>query len=245
MIVVDDGSTDTTPGVIARSACARCARTRRQGPNPARNAAAAAAGADLIALVDDDVHVPPHWLRAMVAGAERHPDADALGGPIRARFDGPAPRSCGREDPPITALDLGPVDRARGARLEREPDLPPPRVRPGRPVPGRHPARRRRGGVAAAPGRRGRQGRLRGRRLARAPPRGRRRAPALAHAQRLLPRAQRALLRHAPGRRAAAGARAARAGGLRLAHRAPRLPAGADHGRALRGAACARRCAPR
>jgi GT2 family glycosyltransferase len=33
-----------------------------------------------------------------------------LGGPIRARFDGPAPRSCGREEPPITTLDLGAVD---------------------------------------------------------------------------------------------------------------------------------------
>jgi GT2 family glycosyltransferase len=34
-----------------------------------------------------------------------------LGGRIRARFDGPAPGSCGREGPPITALDLGDEDR--------------------------------------------------------------------------------------------------------------------------------------
>ena len=41
----------------------------------------------------------------------RHPEAEAFGGPIRARFEGPAPRGCGREDPPITTLDLGPHDR--------------------------------------------------------------------------------------------------------------------------------------
>ena len=44
-------------------------------------------------------------------GAERHPEAEAFGGPIRARFEGRAPRGCGREDPPITTLDLGPADR--------------------------------------------------------------------------------------------------------------------------------------
>src|SRR5205085_9744099 len=36
--------------------------------------------------------------------------AEGFGGPIRARLEGPAPRSCGRELPPITTLDLGAVD---------------------------------------------------------------------------------------------------------------------------------------
>src|SRR5204863_4484871 len=65
------------------------------------------AAADLVAMVDDDVWAPPGWLRALAEGARRHPEADAVGGPIRARFEGPAPRSCGRELPPITSLDLG------------------------------------------------------------------------------------------------------------------------------------------
>jgi GT2 family glycosyltransferase len=56
------------------------------------------------------VLVPPGWLDALVEGAERHPEADAFGGPIRARFEGHAPRGCGREDPPITTLDLGAED---------------------------------------------------------------------------------------------------------------------------------------
>src|SRR5256885_16494607 len=47
----------------------------------------------------------------MIEGTTGHPEADGLGGPIRARLEGPAPRGCGREDPPITSLDLGPADR--------------------------------------------------------------------------------------------------------------------------------------
>jgi glycosyltransferase involved in cell wall biosynthesis len=111
LIVVDDGS---DPGTrAAADACgARLLRPRGgHGPNTARNTGIAEAEADLIALVDDDVFAPRTWLRALVEGAARHPDADAFGGPIRARFEGPAPRSCGREEPPITSLDLGPEDR--------------------------------------------------------------------------------------------------------------------------------------
>src|SRR5206468_3522567 len=74
------------------------------------NEGIARAGSELIALVDDDVYAPPGWLRALVDGARRHPDAAVIGGPIRARLEGPAPRACGREQPPITTLDLGPHD---------------------------------------------------------------------------------------------------------------------------------------
>ena len=111
LIVVDDG-VDAGTRAVAHSAEARLLRPRGgHGPNTARNTGIAAATAGLIALVDDDVHAPRGWLRALVEGAGRHPDADAFGGPIRARFEGPAPRGCGREGPPITALDLGPADR--------------------------------------------------------------------------------------------------------------------------------------
>jgi GT2 family glycosyltransferase len=110
VIVIDDGSSDRTPAVI-EAAGVRCVQVERpQGPNAARNTGVRAAAADLIAMVDDDVWAPPGWLRALVDGAERHPGAGALGGPIRARLEGPAPRSCGRELPPITSLDLGADD---------------------------------------------------------------------------------------------------------------------------------------
>ena len=110
VIVVDDGSSDETPAVVARAGVRSIRNERPQGPNSARNAGTRAAASDLIALVDDDVEAPPGWLRALVEGAARHPEAEAFGGPIRARLEGPAPRSCGRELPPITTLDLGPDD---------------------------------------------------------------------------------------------------------------------------------------
>jgi glycosyltransferase involved in cell wall biosynthesis len=111
LIVVDDGSADHTPGVARRAQARYIRHDRPRGPNAARNEGARASSSDLIALVDDDIEAPPGWLRAMLAGVAAHRDAEAFGGPIRARFDGPAPRSCGRELPPITTLDLGPADR--------------------------------------------------------------------------------------------------------------------------------------
>jgi glycosyltransferase involved in cell wall biosynthesis len=111
IVVVDDGDDPGTPAAAAEVG-ARVLRPRvGHGPNTARNTGIEDAEADLIALVDDDVFAPRGWLRAMLEGAARHPDADAYGGPIHARFEGPAPRGCGREGPPITSLDLGPGDR--------------------------------------------------------------------------------------------------------------------------------------
>jgi GT2 family glycosyltransferase len=111
VIVVDDGSSDATTEVIARSGVRAIVHDRPRGPNAARNAGTRAAQADLIALVDDDVFAPRGWLEALVAGTRRHDEADVVGGPIRASLEGPAPRSCGREAPPVTTLDLGPADR--------------------------------------------------------------------------------------------------------------------------------------
>lgn len=111
LLVVDDASTDATPRTAEEGGARLLRQDASAGPNAARNRGIEEARAELVALVDDDVEAPPGWLRAMVEGARRHPDADVLGGPIRARFDGPAPRSCGREEPPITTLDLGPDDQ--------------------------------------------------------------------------------------------------------------------------------------
>ena len=111
VIVVDDGSRDATAGVVERAGVRSLRQDPARGANAARNAGAHAAGAELVALVDDDVQAPPGWLAAMVKGARDHPEADAFGGPIQARLEGPAPRACGRELPPITTLDLGPEDR--------------------------------------------------------------------------------------------------------------------------------------
>jgi glycosyltransferase involved in cell wall biosynthesis len=110
LLVVDDGATDATPEVAERFGVRLIRHEERRSLNAARNTGLREAGADLIAFVDDDVLVPPGWLDAVVDGAARHPEGDAFGGPIRARFEGHTPRGCGREDPPITTLDLGSED---------------------------------------------------------------------------------------------------------------------------------------
>jgi glycosyltransferase involved in cell wall biosynthesis len=110
ILVVDDGATDATPEVAEQFGVRLIRHRERRSLNAARNTGLREARADLIAFVDDDVLVPPGWLNALVEGAARHRDAEAFGGPIRARFEGHAPRGCGREDPPITTLDLGEED---------------------------------------------------------------------------------------------------------------------------------------
>jgi glycosyltransferase involved in cell wall biosynthesis len=111
ILVVDDGATDSTREVAARAGVNCVSHAEPRSLNAARNTGIREGRAPLVAFVDDDVEAPPGWLEALWRGAERHPDAEAFGGPIRARFEGGAPRGCGREDPPITTLDLGAEDR--------------------------------------------------------------------------------------------------------------------------------------
>ena len=112
ILVVDDGDDRATADAVrARPAVRYVPHGPARGLNAARNTGLRAAAAPLIAFVDDDVLVPQGWLEALAEGAGRHPDADAFGGPIRARFEGRPPRGCGREEPPITTLDLGERDR--------------------------------------------------------------------------------------------------------------------------------------
>lgn len=111
VLVIDDGAGEATRDV-ARQAGVRCiSHGARRSLNAARNTGIEEAAAPLVAFVDDDVLVPPGWVDALLTGVARYPDAEVFGGPIRARFEGRAPRGCGRESPPITTLDLGLEDR--------------------------------------------------------------------------------------------------------------------------------------
>lgn len=110
-VVVVDNGTDPATVAVAKRHGARLVRLPVSGANAARNVGIRAATGDPIVLIDDDVEAPDGWLRAMLAGIASAPDHDVFGGPIRPRLEGGGPRSCGREDPPISALDLGPADR--------------------------------------------------------------------------------------------------------------------------------------
>src|SRR5437764_10095424 len=111
VLVVDDSSSDATRQSCERRRIRCLSHAECRGANAARNTGLRETSAELVLFVDDDVEAPPGWLRAYLEAARRHPQGEAFGGPIHPRLEGPAPRACGREDPPITALDLGPEDR--------------------------------------------------------------------------------------------------------------------------------------
>jgi len=111
VVVIDDAG--PSPAIQALTEREGARYEPHPGPlglNVARNTGIERSTGELVVFVDDDVEVAPGWLQALLAGARRHPGAEVFAGPIRPRLEGPAPRSCGRERPPMTTLDLGPQD---------------------------------------------------------------------------------------------------------------------------------------
>jgi glycosyltransferase involved in cell wall biosynthesis len=79
-IIVDDGSTDDTPAIVASIHDDRVRYVRRAhaGVAATRNAGVAAARAAVIAFLDSDDVWRPDKLRREVAFLEAHPDVDAV-----------------------------------------------------------------------------------------------------------------------------------------------------------------------
>src|SRR4051794_22616898 len=122
VVVIDDGPDAATRAVGARHCARYVAHDAPRGINVARNTAVRETDATLLAFVDDDVEVWDGWLAALLRAADEcPPDVGVLAGPIRPRIEDNRYRSCGREGPPITFLDLGPNDmdtaRAWGANM--------------------------------------------------------------------------------------------------------------------------------
>ena len=111
VIVVNDGDSPATVRVAKHQGARVVELAPPGGANAARNAGIRAAAGEVIVLIDDDVHAPEGWLDALLAAAGAAPEVEVFGGPIRARLESGGPRSCGREGPPITSLDLGSEDR--------------------------------------------------------------------------------------------------------------------------------------
>ncbi len=122
LIVVDDGPDEETRATAARHGATYIRHDAPRGLNAARNTGLDSTDAGLICFLDDDVRVDPGWLRALTAAAEQQPEeVGCFTGPIRGRIEGHRYPQCGRENPPITHLDLGPEDtdapHAWGANL--------------------------------------------------------------------------------------------------------------------------------
>jgi cellulose synthase/poly-beta-1,6-N-acetylglucosamine synthase-like glycosyltransferase len=66
VIVVNDGSTDTT-AKIASNYGFRVITTENRGLSSARNTGLKAATGEIVAYIDDDAHADPHWLRYLAS----------------------------------------------------------------------------------------------------------------------------------------------------------------------------------
>src|SRR4051812_7457361 len=120
-LVVLDGPDAESAAVASARGVRTISHARSRGLNAARNTGIAETSGELVVFVDDDVEVRPGWLDALLAAAAAEPEVDVFTGPVFARFEDHPFRMCGREGPPVTFLDLGPVDvdapHAWGANL--------------------------------------------------------------------------------------------------------------------------------
>ena len=111
VLVVDDaGPTSDARALAARFGARYEAHVRLEGLNAARNTGVQRSFGELVVFVDDDIRAAPGWLAALVDAAHANPDREVFTGPIVPRLEGRAPRSCGHDRAPITALDLGAQD---------------------------------------------------------------------------------------------------------------------------------------
>ncbi len=111
VLVIDDAGPSRAMRELATRFGARYeAHPRALGLNVARNTGVERSSGELVVFVDDDVRASPGWLEALIDAARTNPLVDVFTGPIRPCLEGPAPRTCGREGPPVTSLDLGAED---------------------------------------------------------------------------------------------------------------------------------------
>jgi GT2 family glycosyltransferase len=108
VLVVDDaGPTAQTRALVERFGARYEPHGEPLGLNVARNTGVQRSSGELVAFLDDDVRVDDGWLAALLSAARENPDVEVFAGAIRPSFEGVRWRSCGRENAPITSLDLG------------------------------------------------------------------------------------------------------------------------------------------
>lgn len=86
-LLVENGSSDSTAEILQKWAGKhprrRCFSAPIPGKSRALNAAAVLARGSILAFTDDDVILPPHWLRVVATFFDRRPEFAALTGPIQ------------------------------------------------------------------------------------------------------------------------------------------------------------------
>jgi GT2 family glycosyltransferase len=87
VIVVDDGSTDDTPAILACFPSVRVIRQPNRGLSAARNVGLQAATGSVVAYTDSDCFADPDWLTHLVYQMQ-HSGAAAIGGPNLTPEDG-------------------------------------------------------------------------------------------------------------------------------------------------------------
>jgi len=112
VVVVDNGSTDDTRQVVDRfsagAAVVRYVHEPRLGVSYGRNTGIWTTTAPLIAFTDDDNIVCRGWVATIKALMDAHPDAWAVGGPVRAEWPDHIPSWLDRRHwGPLAILDYG------------------------------------------------------------------------------------------------------------------------------------------
>jgi GT2 family glycosyltransferase len=127
VIVVDNGSTDDTPGIVARHQALapvpiHMLRESTPGKSLAVSRAVAFANGDILAFTDDDVNVNHDWLEALRA-ALSEPSVALVGGPVTPRWEAGVPRWIQRArdthprlGAPLALLDYGDQPAELGSR---------------------------------------------------------------------------------------------------------------------------------
>jgi glucosyl-dolichyl phosphate glucuronosyltransferase len=128
VLVVDNGSTDSTPAVIARHRRSFCVplrhlEERSPGKSAALARALAIADGEILTFTDDDVNVGDEWL-AEVRSAMANGEVALIGGPVAPRWERRAPwwlrlgqrDGCWRLAAPLALLDYGPEPLDLGPR---------------------------------------------------------------------------------------------------------------------------------
>src|SRR6266571_3747681 len=81
VIVVNDGSTDSTPDIVSEYPSVKLVTTENRGLSKARNTGIETADGDLVAFIDDDAYPDSLWLKYLVLSLSEEENCVGVGGP--------------------------------------------------------------------------------------------------------------------------------------------------------------------